>query len=172
MSSCACAPGPVATRGAAGVANRLIGNHIPENRQSACNSVIAPVRFSWAIRNDQLLDLAANPRSTRIATGLAAIEFTGDKLAVPGQDRVRSRHSRDLGKGLAAQPMADLAEGGALGRPRASVVRSVWIFRMRFSGQIFGPRQQLLVYRSGHVGQDARPLHNSPLDPTVRDGGH
>jgi hypothetical protein len=32
-----------------------------------------------------------------------------------------------------------------------------------FGGQIFVPRQQLLVYRPGDVGQDARPIHNGPL---------
>jgi hypothetical protein len=32
-----------------------------------------------------------------------------------------------------------------------------------FGGQIFVPRQQLLVYRPGDAGQDARPIHNGPL---------
>ena len=32
-----------------------------------------------------------------------------------------------------------------------------------FGGQIFVPRQQILAYRPGDVGQDARPIHNGPL---------
>jgi hypothetical protein len=40
-----------------------------------------------------------------------------------------------------------------------------------FGGQIFVPRQQLLVHHPRDVGQDARPIHNGPLAPTVRDGG-
>jgi hypothetical protein len=32
-----------------------------------------------------------------------------------------------------------------------------------FRGQIFVPRQQLLIHRPGHVGKDARPVHNGPL---------
>ena len=36
-----------------------------------------------------------------------------------------------------------------------------------FRGQIFVPRQQLLIYRPGNVGKDVRPIHNGSLAPTV-----
>jgi hypothetical protein len=36
-----------------------------------------------------------------------------------------------------------------------------------FRGQIFVPRQQLLIYRPGNVGKDVRLIHNGPLAPTV-----
>jgi hypothetical protein len=36
-----------------------------------------------------------------------------------------------------------------------------------FRGQIFVPRQQLLIHRPGNVGKDARPVHSGPLAPTV-----
>jgi hypothetical protein len=48
-------------------------------------------------------------------TGLRAIEFAGDQLAVPGQDGVRPGHSCDLAENLAAQAMIDLIEPGSLG---------------------------------------------------------
>ena len=36
-----------------------------------------------------------------------------------------------------------------------------------FGGQIFVPRQQLLVHRPRYVGQDARPIHNGPPAPPL-----
>src|SRR6202158_57611 len=77
--------------------------------------VIAPVPVLARHANDQLLDLSLDPRSARASTPLRAIEFAGDKLAVPGQDSVRPGHSCDLGENLAAQAMTDLAERGSLG---------------------------------------------------------
>ena len=38
-----------------------------------------------------------------------------------------------------------------------------------FGRQVFVPRQQLLVRRPRHVGQDARPIHNGPPAPTLDD---
>jgi hypothetical protein len=40
--------------------------------------------------------------------GLRAVEFAGDKLAIPAQGGVRSRYGGDVGKDLAAEPMTDL----------------------------------------------------------------
>ena len=70
---------------------------------------------SFTEANDELLDLAPDPRSAWAATGFRAIELAGDKLAVPGQDSIRPRHCCDLGEGFAAQAMTNLAERGSLG---------------------------------------------------------
>jgi hypothetical protein len=81
------------------IANRLIGNHIPEIGQGARNPVIAPVPVLARHANDQLLHLALDPRSTRAMTNLRAIEFASDQLAVPGQDnalfKLLSEHGSD-----------------------------------------------------------------------------
>jgi hypothetical protein len=59
------------------IANRLIGNRIPEIGQGAHNPVIAPVSVLARHANDQLLDLSFDPRPARALTGLRAIEFAG-----------------------------------------------------------------------------------------------
>ena len=97
------------------IANRLIGNLISEIGQGAHNPVIAPIPVLARHANDQLLDLSLDPRSARALTGLRAIEFAGNQLAVLGQDSVRAGHSCDLAEDLAAQAMTDLAERGPLG---------------------------------------------------------
>jgi hypothetical protein len=65
--------------------------------------------------NDQPLDLSLDPGSARASTGLRAIEFAGDKLAIPAQDSVRPGYGSDVDENLAAQPMTDLAERASLG---------------------------------------------------------
>src|SRR5438105_7317594 len=115
MWSCACAPAPAAERGAAGYCQRLIGNLPPEIGQGAHNPVIAPIPVLARHANDELLDLSLDPRSARALTGLRAIEFAGDQLAVPSQDGVRLCHCCHLAENLAAQTMTDLAEHGPLG---------------------------------------------------------
>jgi hypothetical protein len=85
------------------IANGLIGNLIPEIGQGAHNPVIAPVPVLARHANDQLLDLSLDPRPARALTGLRAIEFAGDQLAVPGQDGVRPGHSCDLSEKRAAK---------------------------------------------------------------------
>ena len=152
------------------IANRLIGNHIPEIGQSAHNPIIAPVPVLTGHANDQLLDFSRQPKPARASTGLRAIELAGDKLAIPGQDGVRPRYSCDLGEGLAAQAMTDLAEHGSLGVRELQSPSQLGLQDADFGDQIFVPRQQLLVHRPRDVGQDARPIHDGPLAPTVRDG--
>ena len=97
------------------IADRLIADLIPQIGQRPRNPVITPIPVLLGHANDQLLDLPLDPRSAWASTGLRAIEFAGDQLAVPGQDGVRPGHSRHLGENLAAQSMADLAERGSLG---------------------------------------------------------
>jgi hypothetical protein len=70
------------------IANRLIADLIPQIGQRPRNPVIAPVTVLLGHANDQSLDLSPDPRPTPAATGLRAIEFAGDKFAVPGQDGV------------------------------------------------------------------------------------
>src|ERR1022692_2706707 len=131
--------------------------------QRTHNPVIAPVPVLARHANDQLLDLSLDPRSARASTGLRAIEFAGDQLAVPSQDGVRPGHSCDLAENLAAQAMTDLTERGSLGVRELQPPFQLGFQDAVFGGQIFVPRQQLLVYRPGDIGQDARPIHNGPL---------
>jgi len=145
------------------IADRLRGNLIPQIGQGADNPVIAPVPVLAGHAHDQLLELALDPRSAQTSTPLRAIEFAGDKLAVPGQDGVRLRHSCDLGKEFAAQAMTDLAKRDSLGVRELQPPFQLRLQNAVFGGQIFVPRQQLLVHRPGDVGQDARPIHKRPL---------
>src|SRR5690349_6532081 len=46
-------------------------------------------------------------------------------------------------------------------RPTASAALQLGLGDPIFGGQIFDPRQQLLVHRPRDVGQDARPIHSS-----------
>src|SRR5262245_45739232 len=46
---------------------------------------------------------------------LRAVEFAGDKPAIPAQDSVRPGYAGDVGENLAAQAMTDLAERASLG---------------------------------------------------------
>jgi hypothetical protein len=95
----------------------------------------------------------------------------GDKLAIPAQDSVRSRYGGDVGKHLAAEPMTDLTEHAALGVRELQPTAQLRLEDAVLSGQIFVPRQQLLVHLPRHVSQDARPIHYRPLPYTdPRDG--
>ena len=85
------------------IADRLIGNLVPQIGQCPRNPVIAPVPVLSGHAHDQLLDLSLDPRSARASTGLRAIEFAGDKLAIPAQDSVRSGYGGDFGENLAAE---------------------------------------------------------------------
>jgi hypothetical protein len=117
------------------IANRLIGNHIPEFGHGARDPVVAPAPVFARQANDQLLDLALEPRSARTLTSLRAREFTGDQLAVQGHDRVRPGDGCDLGENLATQAMTNLAERGSLG-----VREHQAAFQMVFQDTVFGGR--------------------------------
>jgi hypothetical protein len=70
-----------------------------------------------------------------------------------------------LGKGLAAQAMTDLPEHRSLGVRELQSPIQLALLDAVFRGQIFVPRQQLLIHRPANVGK--RPVHNGPLGPTV-----
>ena len=73
-----------------------------------------------------------------------------------------------LGENLAAQAMTDLTQRGSLGVGELQSPFRVDLQDAIFGGQIFDPRQQLLVHHASHVGQDARPIHSSrPHAPSV-----
>ena len=143
------------------IANRLIADLVPQIGQRPHNPVITPVTVLLGHANDQLLNLSLDPRSARASTRLRAIEFAGDQLAVPGQDGVRPRHSCHLGENLAAQAMTDLSQRGSLGVRELQPPLQLRLQDAVLGGQIFVPRQQLLVHRPRDVGQDARPIHQS-----------
>ena len=111
------------------------------------NPVIAPVPVLARHANDQLLDLLLDPRSARALTGLRAIEFAGDELAVPGQDSVRSGYIRHLAENFAAQSMSNLAVRGSLGVRQPQPPFQLGLQDAVFGSQIFIPIQQILVHR-------------------------
>src|SRR5262245_8239738 len=157
MWSCACAQVPAADRGVVGRCDRLIADLIPQIGQRPSDPVIAPITVLLGHANDELLDLAPDPRSAWAATGFRAIELAGDKLAVPAQDSVWPHYGGQSRRVWLAR------------RPRAWGVHSAWPSGCGFRGQIFVARQQLLVHRPRDVGQDPRPIHNGPLATTVHD---
>jgi hypothetical protein len=57
--------------------------------------------------------------------------------------------------------MANLSQRGSLGVRELQAPFQLRLQDPIFGGQIFDPRQQLLVYRPRDVGQDARPIHSS-----------
>jgi hypothetical protein len=150
------------------IANRLIRNLVPQIGQRPRDPVIAPVPVLAARPNDQPLDLPLDPGPARASTR-GAIELAGDELAIPAQDGVGSGHGRDIGKNLAAQAMTDLAQHASLGVRQLRPAIQLRLEDAVLGGQILVPRQQLLVNRSRHVGQDTRPIHNRPC-PIVDDG--
>jgi hypothetical protein len=58
--------------------------------------------------------------------------------------------------------MTDLAQRGSLGVGELQSPFRAGLQDAIFGGQIFDPRQQLLVHHASHVGQDARPIHWFP----------
>ena len=63
--------------------------------------------------------------------------------------------------------MADLGERGALGVRELQPPFQLGFQDAIFGGQIFIPRQQLLVHHPRDEGQDARPIHSSSA-PAIR----
>jgi hypothetical protein len=98
----------------------------------------------------------------------------------PAQDSVRPGYGRDVGEILAAQPMTDLAEHASLGVRKLQPTIQLHLEDAVLGGQIFVPRQQLLVHRPRHVGQDASsatnlqkasvPIFSTAIRPTAQNG--
>jgi hypothetical protein len=55
--------------------------------------------------------------------------------------------------------MTNLAEPGSLGVRELEASLQLGLQDAVFGGQIFVPRQQLLIHRASDVGQDASPIH-------------
>ena len=147
------------------IADGLIGYFVPQIGQRPGNPVIAPVPVLAGHPNDQLLDLSPDPGPARTSTR-RAIELARDKLAIPAQDGVRPGDGSDIGENPATQAMADLAERASLCVRELQTTFQLRLDDAVLGSQIFVPRQQLLVHRPCHVGQDARPIHNHPLPYT------
>jgi hypothetical protein len=88
-------------------------------------------------------------------TGLRAIEFAGDKLAIPAQDGVRPGYGGDVRESLMAQAMTDLAERASLGIRELQSTLQLSLDDAVLGGQIFVPRQQLLVHCPRYVGRNS-----------------
>ena len=87
---------------------------------------------------------------------------------MPGWDNCHASYRFNiLTTRLAAQAMTDLAERDPLGVRELQSTFQLGLQDAVFGGQIFVPRQQLLVHRPRDVGQDARQLHEPPL-PSCR----
>jgi hypothetical protein len=76
-------------------------------------------------------------------------------------DGVRPGDIGHLAENLAAQSMTDLAERGSLGVRELQPPLQLGLQDAIFGGQIFNPRQQLLVHHPRDEGQNARPIHSS-----------
>lgn len=144
------------------IANRLIRNLVPEIGQRPRDPVVAPVPVLAGHANDQLLDLPLDPRSARPSMR-RAIELAGHELAIPAQDGVRLSYGGDVGQNLATQAMTDLAEHASLGVRQLQPTVQLRLEDAVLRGQVFVRRQQLLIHRPRHVGQDTRPFHNCSL---------
>jgi hypothetical protein len=70
------------------IADCLIADLIPEVGQCSHDPVIAPIMLLLGHADDQLLDLSTDPRPSGAMAGLRAIEFAGNQLAVPDQNRI------------------------------------------------------------------------------------
>jgi hypothetical protein len=79
----------------------------------------------------------------------------------------RSAPAGPIPSNLPAQAMTDLAKRASLGVRELQSTFQLGLHDAVFGGQIFVPRQQLLVHRPPYVGQDARPIHNGPPAPTL-----
>ena len=118
--------------------NPLLGGLQATGNSNAVRAAWQPLRQAGAIARSMLVAAAAK----RWNVDPASCQTQG----VPGQDSVRPGHIGHLGEHLAAQSMTDLAERGSL-----SVGELQPPFQLRpedpiFGGQIFVPRQQLLVH--------------------------
>ncbi len=143
------------------VADRLIADLVPQIGQRPHNPVIAPVTVFPRHPNDQLLNFSLDLRPAGASTSFRAIEFAGHEVAVPSQDGVRPGDIGHLAENLAAQSMTDLAERGSLGVRELQPPLQLGLQDAIFGGQIFDPRQQLLVHHPRDEGQNARPIHSS-----------
>src|SRR6266567_9256067 len=159
--SCACAQVPTAERGGAGHCRPSDRRPCTPDWPTPPQSGHSPSRGSPWPCNDQLLNLSLDPRPARASTRLRAIEFAGHEVAVPSQDRVRPGDIGHLAENLAAQSMTDLAERGSLGVRELQPPLQLGLQDAIFGGQIFNPRQQLLVHHPRDEGQNACPIHSS-----------
>ncbi len=73
--------------------------------------------------------------------------------------RVGLSYGGDVGQNLATQAMTDLAQHASLGVRELQPTFQLRLEDAVLGSQVFVPRQQLLVHRPRHVGQDARPIH-------------
>ena len=72
----------------------------------------------------------------------------------------------DVGQNLAAQAMTDLAESASLGVRERQPTIQLRLHDAVFGGQIFVPRQQLLLHRPRYV----RAQSITPPTPTLGEG--
>jgi hypothetical protein len=79
----------------------------------------------------------------------------------------RSAPAGPIPSNLAAQAMTELAKRASLGVRELQSTFQLGLHDAVFGGQIFVPRQRLLVHRPRYVSQDARPIHNGPPAPTL-----
>ena len=84
------------------IADRLIGNPIPEIGQRAHNPVIAPGAVLLGHADNQRFDFSVDARSARASTLLRAIELPCNEPPVPRQDGIGLGRGRYLSECFAA----------------------------------------------------------------------
>ncbi|MGH9631640.1 MAG: hypothetical protein ACRD7E_25320 [Bryobacteraceae bacterium] len=109
----------------------------PRFGQRTGDPVVPPAAVLPRHLHNQPLDLAINPRPTRVGAVLRAIELLRHQLSKPAEDGLGFCHLGYFRKTLSAKPFADLGKRGALSvrepkpRGRVSLENAV------FSGKIF-----------------------------------
>jgi hypothetical protein len=94
-----------------------------------------------------------------------SVEFFGDELSVPGQQRIRLRDSRQFFQGFPSEPLGDLSQCRLFTFGKQQSTLDLTSPDTVLCRQILIPQQEFLIDRSGEVGHHPRPKHfGFPLD--------
>jgi hypothetical protein len=80
----------------------------------------------------QPLGFLVNFGTTPEFAKLRSVELVGDELSVPGQQRIRPRHSRQFSQGFPSEPVA-ISANVAFAASDNSNLPLIWALKIRFS---------------------------------------
>ena len=126
--------------------------------QCSRDAIVAPIAILASHTDDQVRDLSADSRSSRIGAVFGTIKLLGDQLAIPTQDGLRFRDQGDLLQRLTSEPLPDRGQRRSL---RIGQSESGWQMRAKnpvLCNQVFILQQELLVHHPGNVRQQPRYL--------------